>query len=319
LSSSGRTTRRQGQASAARRSLGSRFQVTFWGVRGSIPSPGPRTRVFGGNTSCVELRCGEQLLIFDLGSGARALGESLRLRGAPTRADLFLSHYHYDHLQGLPFFSPMFDGRNSFVIRGPTRGQRDVQAILAGQMVPPYFPVTAEEVFLAKVEYRPVAEGELVQLGEVQVRALELHHPGASLGYRVDFEGHSVVYATDIEHGSPVDGRLADFARGTDVLIYDAMYTPEEYAGSPGKVGWGHSTWEAAVQAAQAADARTLVLFHHDPERDDAALRALERRAQRQRPGTLAAREGMTLSVGPSVRAAARSRAVATAPARQAQ
>ena len=155
----------------------------------------------------------------------------------------------------------------------------------------------------------PWPKGSWWQLGDVQVRALELHHPGASLGYRVDFEGHSVVYATDIEHGSPVDARLADFARGTDVLIYDAMYTPEEYSGSPGKVGWGHSTWEAAVQAAQAADARTLVLFHHDPERDDAALRALERRAQRKRPGTLAAREGMTLSVGPSVRAAVRSRA----------
>ena len=258
------------------------------------------------------------MLVFDLGSGARALGEALRLRGTPARADLFLSHYHYDHLQGLPFFSPMFDGRNSFVIRGPTRGQRDVQSILAGQMAPPYFPVTAEDVFLARVEYRPVAEGELVDLGDVRVRALELHHPGGALGYRVDFAGHSVVY-TDIEHGSPVDARLADFARGTDVLIYDAMYTPEEYAGSPGKVGWGHSTWEAAVQAAQAADAETLVLFHHDPERDDVALRALERRAQRKRPGTLAAREGMTLSVGPSVRSAARRRTPAVGAARQAQ
>jgi phosphoribosyl 1,2-cyclic phosphodiesterase len=266
-------------------------------VRGSIPSPGPRTRAYGGNTSCVELRCGQQLLIFDLGSGARALGESLRARGAPAAAEIFLSHYHYDHLQGLPFFSPMFDGRNRFVIRGPTRGQRDVQSILAGQMAPPYFPVTAEEVFLAGVDYRPMAEGDVVDLGEVQVRALELHHPGGSLGYRVDFRGRSFVYATDIEHGSPVDARLADFARGADVLVYDAMYTPEEYAGTPGKVGWGHSTWAAAVASAQAANARTLVLFHHDPERDDAGMRALERKARRQRPGTLAAREGLTMDL----------------------
>lgn len=279
-------------------------------MRGSIPSPGERTRVFGGNTSCVELRCGEQLLVFDLGSGARALGESLRGRGAPARAEVFLSHYHYDHLQGLPFFSPIFDGRNRFVIRGPSRGERDVQAILAGQMVPPYFPVTAEEVFLAQVDYRPVAEGDVVRLGEVEVRGLELNHPGGSLGYRVDFRGHSVVYATDIEHGSPVDARLADFAEGTDILIYDAMYTPEEYAGSPGKVGWGHSTWAAAVAAAEAAQARRLVLFHHDPERDDAGMRALERQAQRLRPGTLAAREGMTLAVDrPAETAAAPSRA----------
>jgi phosphoribosyl 1,2-cyclic phosphodiesterase len=241
--------------------------------------------------------CDERLLVFDLGSGARALGEALRAKGVAAEADIFLSHYHYDHLQGLPFFSPMFDARNRFVIRGPTRAQRDVRTILAGQMAPPYFPVTAEEVFLARVEYQPVAEGDVIDLGEVQVRALELHHPGGALGYRVDFRGRSVVYATDIEHGSPADARLAEFANGADVLIYDAMYTPEEYAGPPGKAGWGHSTWEAAVAVAQASNARALVLFHHDPERDDAGMRALERKAQRRRPGTLAAREGLTLEV----------------------
>jgi phosphoribosyl 1,2-cyclic phosphodiesterase len=271
-------------------------------VRGSIPSPGGRTRAFGGNTSCVEVCCGEQRLIFDLGSGARALGEMLRAHGEPASASVFLSHYHYDHLQGLPFFSPMFDARNRFVIRGPTRDGRDVQAILAGQMTPPYFPVTADEVFRARVDYQTMAEGDVVDLGEVQVRALELHHPGGSLGYRVDYRGHSFVYATDIEHGSPVDARLAEFAQGTDVLVYDAMYTAEEYAGPPGKVGWGHSTSAAAVAVAKAANARTLVLFHHDPERDDAGMRALERKAQRQRPGSVAAREGMTLDVDTAAR-----------------
>lgn len=248
------------------------------------------------------MRCAGRLLIFDLGSGSRSLGEALRAQGTPVSADVFLSHYHYDHLQGLPFFAPMFDAKNHFVIRGPTRAQHQVRAILAGQMQPPYFPVTADEVFLADVQYQPVAQGDVVDLGEeVHVRALELHHPGGSLGYRVDFQGHSVVYATDIEHGSPTDSRLAEFARGADVLIYDAMYTPEEYAGPPGKVGWGHSTWPAAVAAAEAADARTLVLFHHDPERDDASLRAVERRARRLRPGTVAAREGLTLKVNQGV------------------
>jgi phosphoribosyl 1,2-cyclic phosphodiesterase len=244
----------------------------------------------------VELRCADRLLIFDLGSGARALGDSLRER-ALTRAEIFLSHYHYDHLQGLPFFAPMFDPGNHFVVHGPTRGGRDVHAILAGQMVPPYFPVTADEVFLAEVDYRSISETDVIPVGEARVRALELNHPGGALGYRVDFSGHSVVYATDIEQGSPADGRLATFARDTDVLIYDAMYTPEEYAGPPGKVGWGHSTWEAAVAMARASDARTLVLFHHDPERNDVALRRVERLAQRLRPGTIAAREGMTLAV----------------------
>ena len=290
-------------------------------MRGSIPSPGARTRAFGGNTSCVELRCGEQLLIFDLGSGARALGEMLRARGEPASAAIFLSHYHYDHLQGLPFFSPMFDARNHFIIRGPTRGERDVQAILAGQMTPPYFPVTADEVFRARVEYQPIADGDVVELGDVQVRALELHHPGGSLGYRVDYRGQSFVYATDIEHGSAVDGRLAVFAQGADVLVYDAMYTPEEYAGPPGKVGWGHSTWAAAVALAKAANVRTLVLFHHDPERDDISMRLLERKAQRLFPGTVAAREGLPLDVDSPARAVrpprrARSR---RAPARKAR
>jgi len=130
-----------------------------------------------------------------------------------------------------------------------------------------------------------------------------------------------VVYATDIEHGSPVDARLAAFAQGTDILIYDAMYTPEEYAGPPGKQGWGHSTWAAAVATAQAANARTLVLFHHDPERDDAGMRALERKAQRLRPGTLAAREGLTLAVDQPSRATAVPRRAATrrAPSRRAR
>ncbi len=259
----------------------------------------------------MELRCGGRLLVFDLGSGARALGEALRARGVPASADLFLSHYHYDHLQGLPFFVPIFDARNHFTIRGPTRAQRDVRAILAGQMVPPYFPVTAEEVFQADVQYQPIAQGDVVDLGEVQVRALELHHPGGSLGYRVDFQGHAVVYATDIEHGSPTDGRLADFARRADVLIYDAMYTPEEYAGPPGKAGWGHSTWTAAVAAADAAEVRTLVLFHHDPERDDDGMRALERKARRVRPGTVAAREGLTLHLEQDVRRSSVGRAPA--------
>jgi phosphoribosyl 1,2-cyclic phosphodiesterase len=244
----------------------------------------------------VELRCADRLLIFDLGSGARALGDSLR-DGSVSEAEIFLSHYHYDHLQGLPFFAPMFDPRNHFIVHGPTKAGRDVHAILSGQMAPPYFPVTADEVFLAGVDYRPISEADVISVGEASVRALELNHPGGALGYRVDFGRHSVVYATDIEHGSPADARLAAFARGTDVLIYDAMYTAEEYLGPPGKVGWGHSTWEAAVAVARASDARLLVLFHHDPERDDVALRRLEKAARRLRPGTLAAREGMTLAV----------------------
>ncbi|HYX92124.1 MAG TPA: MBL fold metallo-hydrolase [Myxococcaceae bacterium] len=269
--------------------------MKFWGVRGSIPAPGEETRRYGGNTPCVEMRFGEQLLIFDLGSGARALGASLDPAG--VRATIFISHYHYDHLQGLPFFAPMYNPRSEFVVYGPSRDGRGIKAILEGQMVPPYFPVTAEAVFRAKVEYREFREGQRLQLGRGVVTALELNHPGGNLGYRVDYAGKSVVYATDIEHGSALDERLFRFARGADLLIYDAMYTEDEYHGrsGPPRTGWGHSTWQAAVNAADRSEARRLVLFHHDPTRKDAEMERLLRAVRRRRPEAIAARESMVL------------------------
>lgn len=272
------------------------FFVRFWGVRGSIPSPGSRTSRFGGNTSCVEVRCGDELLIFDLGSGARALGESL---STPAKATIFISHYHYDHLQGLPFFTPMFNPLNAFTLYGATRNGTTVKQILGGQMQQPYFPVTAEMVFRAQVTYRHIGEGDIVEVGGATVRALELHHPGGTLGYRVDYKGRSIVYATDIEHGSAVDEKLSAFAKNTDLLIYDAQYTEDEYLGrsGPPKTGWGHSTWQASIQAANRANAKRLVLFHHEPTRGDAELEKLLRRVRKERPDATAARESEILFV----------------------
>lgn len=270
--------------------------MRFWGVRGSLPAPGRDTVEHGGNTPCVEVRCGDEVLIFDGGSGARLLGDA---QDSPFRASIFLSHYHYDHLQGLPFFVPLFSPQNEICFYGPTRQGRTVRDVLSGQMQPPYFPVTADMVFRARVEYRQIEEGTRVQLGNATITALELHHPGGSLGYRVDFGGRSVVYATDIEHGSAADGRLAKFARGTDVLIFDAMYTDAEYQGHVGspKIGWGHATLSAAVVAANAAEAKRLVLFHHEPRRSDAELGRLLRLVRRDRPDALSAREGSTLYI----------------------
>jgi phosphoribosyl 1,2-cyclic phosphodiesterase len=245
----------------------------------------------------VEVRCGDQLLIFDLGSGVRALGQAYR---PPLKGHIFLSHYHYDHLQGMPFFTPMFVPSNQFTIYGPTRSGKTVQEILSGQMQQPYFPVTAEMVFRAKVDYRPFEAGIEAQVGEAKVTAVELNHPGGNLGYRVDYKGHSVVYATDIEHGSvEIDARLAEFAHETDLLIYDAMYTEDEYRGRVGapKLGWGHSTWQASVEAADRARAKTLVLFHHEPIRDDAGMDALLRDVKRHRPEAIAARELQIINV----------------------
>lgn len=272
------------------------FHVRFWGVRGSIPSPGPQTKRYGGNTPCVEMQVGESLLIFDLGTGVRPLGDSLVAKGAPVNASIFLSHYHYDHLQGLPFFTPIFIPHNAFTFYGATRNGQSVKQILSGQMTQPYFPVTAEGVFRAKLSYHDIQAGETVMVGPAKVSTLELNHPGGNLGYRVECEGRSVVYATDIEHGGQ-DERFFEFARGADLLIYDSMYTEDEYCGrqGPPRTGWGHSTWQAAVRAANESQAKTLVLFHHDPTRDDAAMDRLVRTVQKHRPEAIGAREDMLL------------------------
>lgn len=271
--------------------------MRFWGVRGSIPSPGAETCRYGGNTPCIEMRCGEELLIFDLGSGARPLADSLRGPN-PVRASVFLSHYHYDHLQGLPFFGPIFNPRNSFTFYGAVREGLTAREVISRQMLKPYFPVAAEEVFRAQIRYEEIRAGQEVVVGPGVVKTSELNHPGGNLGFRVECGGRSVVYATDVEHGhETLDAALWDFARGADVLIMDAMYTEDEYLGRVGspKIGWGHATWQAAVRAAQEAQVKQLVLFHHDPSRSDEALERMLEDVRKHRPEAIAARESQVL------------------------
>jgi phosphoribosyl 1,2-cyclic phosphodiesterase len=275
------------------------FEVRFWGVRGSIPSPGPRTQRYGGNTPCVEMRCGDELLIFDLGTGVRELGDALVATGQPVRGSIFLSHYHYDHLQGLPFFTPIFIPKHTFTVYGAPREGKSVKEVLAGQMVQPYFPVTAEQTFRAQVTYRDLGSKQVLELGPARVHTLDLNHPGGNLGYRVECGGKSVVYATDVEHGSAKDPELVEFARNADVLILDAMYTEDEYRGRAGaaKIGWGHSTWMSAVETANASGAKQLVLFHHDPTRDDAGMDRFVEEVRKHRPEVIAAIESQVLKL----------------------
>lgn len=241
------------------------------------------------------MRAGDTRLIFDLGSGVRELGASAN---GPMDAQIFLSHYHYDHLQGLPFFGPIFDPKSHFVVRGPTRSGRSVKDVISGQMQQPFFPVTAEMVFRAQLEYQPFEAGDRTRLGEATVTAIEANHPGGNLVYRVEYRGRTVVYATDHEHGER-DAQLIDFARGADVLIYDAMYTDDEYLGRTGspRAGWGHSTWQNGVRIAHEAKVSSLVLFHHDPTRTDDALDALVRQVRRSFKKTIAAREGLIIKL----------------------
>lgn len=273
------------------------LSVRCWGVRGSIPAPGKATAKYGGNTPCVEVRCGADRLIFDLGTGARVLGEENG--GAPMTGHIFCTHYHFDHLQGLPFFGPMFDPRSRFTIMGPTRSGRTVKDVIVGQMQQPYFPVTAEMVFRAQLDYGPFSEGDRHSVGEALVTAVEVNHPGGNLSYRVDYRGKAVVFATDHEHGTERDGQLEKFARGADVMIYDAMYSEDEYRGKGGapKIGWGHSTWQHAAKIANAAKVKQLLLYHHDPSRTDAALEGIVTQARKFRPEVLAAREGHTIQL----------------------
>jgi phosphoribosyl 1,2-cyclic phosphodiesterase len=279
------------------------MRITFWGVRGSIPSPGPDTVGVGGNTSCVEVRAGKLLLVFDGGTGLRLLGKTL-LKDMPITAHLFFSHVHWDHIQGFPFFDPAFVAGNVIHLYGGNNVSRTLEETLAGQMDHPSFPVHLTEMG-AKMHFHDVFEGEPLELDagdgtKAVIRSGRGNHPNGVWAYRVDHGGHSVMYATDTEHYAVVDPRLLKLAKGVDVLIYDSQYTPEEYAGTSGgisKVGWGHSTFGEAVKLAKAANAKKLVLYHHDPTQNDAAVAEKERRARELFSNCEAAREGLQIEL----------------------
>ncbi len=268
------------------------FTLQFHGVRGSMASPGVDTAAVGGNTSCVELTCGDSRIVLDAGTGLRRLGDELVAAG-PSETTILLSHVHWDHIQGLPFFTPVYvPGHRVEVLSGPN-GVMPLEAVLRRQMSPPCFPVAFDDIS-SQVSARDLAAAERFTIGGAQVTMRRLNHPDPVYGYRINYRGNSVVYATDTEHFACVNPTLRQLAAGADVLIYDAQYTPEEY---PSRLGWGHSTFEAAAELARAAGVGTLVLFHHDPKRSDADVAALELRARERFASTMAAREGQRLEI----------------------
>lgn len=272
------------------------FLVRFWGVRGSIPMPGPRTAQIGGNTTCLEVRAGNDLIIFDAGTGIRGLGNAL-LKEMPVQARMFFTHLHWDHIQGFPFFLPAFVRGNRFDLYGVRKLTNTLAETLIGQMNYPNFPVSLDEMG-AQIDFHDLQEGESVTVGEAVVTNTLLNHPGGVHAYRVDYKGHSAVFATDTEHYSCLDPRLVKLAAGADLLIYDAMYTTDEYRGANGglpRLGWGHSTWEEGVKVAREAQVGQLVLFHHDPDHDDETVHAIEAQAKAVFPRCCAAYEGLEL------------------------
>ncbi len=258
------------------------MRIRFWGTRGSLPKPGKTTLRYGGNTSCVELRTGAgTLIVLDCGTGAHELGQALLESAAsPLRGHLLISHTHWDHIQGFPFFAPLFARDTEWDIYAPGGLGKRLEETLAGQMEYTYFPVTLEQLD-ATVRYHDLVEGAF-EIDDVHVTARFLNHPALTLGYRLEVGGASVVYAVDHEpHSShhtdaddpePVhqeDRRHIEFCAGADLVIHDATYTLAEYSK---RIGWGHSPVEYAVDVAVAAGARRLALFHHAPMRDDDAV-----------------------------------------------
>ncbi len=275
-----------------------KLQVRFWGVRGSIPTPGPDTVGVGGNTACVEVCGGGSRVVLDAGTGLRGLGNALVGAGEHRDVTVLLSHVHWDHVMGLPFFAPIYmPGVQLTVASGPA-GRQPLRELLRRQMSAPMFPVDLGAVG-ARVTCRDLADGQRFSVGALAIEMARLNHPDPVYAYRVSYGGRSVVFATDTEHYACVDPRLARLARGADLLIYDAQYTPEEYAGEagPSRVGWGHSTFAAGAELARAAGAGTLALFHHDPGRSDAAVSAIVERARGLFPDTIAAREGLVVAL----------------------
>lgn len=274
-----------------------RIKIAFWGVRGSVPVAGAGYTRFGGNTPCVEIRLGDRLFIVDAGSGLLGLGLDL-LKFGPQRVDILLSHLHLDHVMGLPFFKPaMLPGSNVTLYCGNRDGET-AEEPLKRVFSPPIFPVTLD-MLPCGLKHVGFHAGETLHFDDgYDVRTLALNHPQGATGYRFDYAGRSVAYLSDLEHeGTEPDPALVSFAAGADVIIYDAMFTEGEYTRC---IGWGHSTWEAGVRLANAAKAKTLVLFHHDPRHDDEAMTRFEAEAAAVRPGTVAAREGMVLTFAPA-------------------
>lgn len=284
--------------------------VKFWGVRGSIPTPGPSTLRYGGNTTCVELRVDGEIIILDSGTGIRALGAALEeeFGDNPVNVTLLITHLHWDHIQGFPFFTPSYRPKNRIHIKGYDGTGASLHETLAGQMSAPFFPVEMQA--LPCIEIETLMNSEF-QIGKVKVRSLLMNHPGICVGYRIESSSGSIAFLPDAE---PYEGRkihstsqrdlsadelqkesqarraeLIEFLRGVDLLILDAQYTDEEYETH---IGWGHSSFSATVRVALDAGVRKLILFHHDPTHDDVEMDEMAKKAQE-----LAAKGGAPLSV----------------------
>ncbi len=250
------------------------IKLTFWGVRGTLPVPGRKTVRYGGNTSCVSIEFPkDNFFIFDAGTGIKELSNYLiSEKRAPIKATVFISHPHWDHINGIPFFTPLYAKGNRVEICGPPNGDMSMRGLISGQMDGVYFPINIKE-FGATVSFHDLGE-ERFAIDTVEIQTMFLNHPGKCLGYRMDYKDRSICYVTDNEiypesnrlYNESYVNKLADFVSDTDALITDCTYTDEEYEE---KIGWGHSSISQVVELADRARVKNLCLFHHDPDQTD--------------------------------------------------
>ena len=271
------------------------FDVKFWGVRGSIACAGPNHVKYGGNTSCIEMDVGEHRIILDAGTGLRNAGQTF-LKEESGELFLLLTHTHWDHINGFPFFIPAYNPNWKIHVKaGHLKDKGGIQAVLSAQMDNPMFPVPLEAM-QAQITYEDFRAGESLDLyPNITVRTALLNHPNDATAYRIDHNGHSAVYVTDTEHvPGELDQNILEIIEGADLVIYDCTYTEEEW---PSKVGWGHSTWNEGVRLCQAANVKRLAIFHHDPDHDDAFMDKLADEAKEAWDASFVVREGMVISL----------------------
>lgn len=275
------------------------MEIRPWGTRGSIPAPGPSTVRYGGNTSCVEVRLADgTLIIIDAGSGIRPLGAML----GPCEGTLLLTHYHYDHVQGLPFFFPGFSPQTSITVHGPAFGDVTPREVISNQMVQPYFPAPPSE--LRGLKEFHITTDEPFTIGPAQVRAARVSHPGLTYAYRIEDANGTFVYMSDDEvdrASEELYAGMVDLCRDADLLLHDCQYTELEYSA---RQGWGHSTPRQAVRLATDANVRTLMIFHHDPSHADEQVEAMAEEARELAAGrceVVIGREGEVTALGERV------------------
>jgi len=271
------------------------MKVRLWGVRGSTPTPGKETGRYGGNTSCIHLRLDNNtLIILDCGSGIRALGKSLvkEFSGRPILAHIFLTHFHWDHIQGIPYFVPFYEKHNSFFFYSPLVPAARLRRTIEGMMGNPYYPVGM------KAKRRFIHLGKTaININGAVITTARLNHPQGCAAYRVEADGSAFVLATDTEPGSPAHDRaLRSLTQDADLLLYDSQYTPRQSHGE--KKGWGHSSWQEGARIARECGVKRLVLFHHDPDSDDAFVDSLVARARKRFPNTVGGAEGLEFRLG---------------------